>query len=188
MTLRFVDSWDHYNSSQLPYKYNSAGAIAAITAAAGRNGTNGLRFAGGTNDSHIALAMKLAGETTQIFGHAFILRSAPTLDLSVPIAWMFEADNTLHVTIAVNQQRFLAAYRGYGDGFGGSTLLGVSSVALQEDVSYYLEYKVTISDTVGVVEIRLNGVVIMNLINQDTKNGGTAGTIDSVTFGAKNRP
>lgn len=47
---------------------------------------------------------------------------------------------------------------------------------------HHLEIKVVIHDTTGSVEIRLDGATILNLTNQDTRNGGT-GVVDRVYGG-----
>jgi hypothetical protein len=46
---------------------------------------------------------------------------------------------------------------------------------------YYVEAKVTLSDTVGVVNVRVNGTTMLNLTGQDTKdNTGTKSVFDRV--------
>ena len=46
----------------------------------------------------------------------------------------------------------------------------------------YVELYATLSDTVGVVKLAVNGTTIVNLTNQDTKNAGTATVFDTVDF------
>lgn len=54
------------------------------------------------------------------------------------------------------------------------TTLGTSSAALADGMGWhYLEFKVLISDTVGTVDIELDGTNILTLTSQDTKNGTT---------------
>jgi hypothetical protein len=55
---------------------------------------------------------------------------------------------------------------------GDDTLLGSSAdYVIPNQKWFYLEGKVTISDTVGVVEIRVNEVEVINETGLDTKNG-----------------
>src|SRR5262245_56180486 len=46
---------------------------------------------------------------------------------------------------------------------------------------FYMEMKVTIHDTAGAVVVRIDGQTVLNLTNQDTRNGGT-GFCNSIQF------
>lgn len=66
----------------------------------------------------------------------------------------------------------------------GGTNVALSAAGLWAAVGWtYVEVKVVLSDTVGSVEVRLNGAVAPSLtFSGDTKNGGTKTVIDSVGF------
>ena len=55
-----------------------------------------------------------------------------------------------------------------------ATVLGAPAGALTANAWNYVEVKVTISDTVGVVAVRLGGASVLNLTAQDTRNAGNA--------------
>jgi hypothetical protein len=63
-----------------------------------------------------------------------------------------------------------------------TTELGSSVPGLfTSDNWYFIEIETVISDTVGRVTVYVNGASVLNLTNQDTKNG-TATTVDNVEF------
>lgn len=73
------------------------------------------------------------------------------------------------ITLGVNEStRVLEVRLGRQDG----TLLGSGSTAVSADTMHLVELHVVISDTVGVVQARLNGVTEINLSSQDTNNAG----------------
>lgn len=65
---------------------------------------------------------------------------------------------------------------------GGSVSLGLGSYTSLNDVWHLLEVKIVISDTVGVCQVKINGVLDIDLTNIDTKPGADT-TIDTVEFG-----
>jgi hypothetical protein len=69
---------------------------------------------------------------------------------------------------------------------GGPTLLTggttATNVIATNSTYYYIELKVTISDTIGAMALRVNNSLLLNLTNVDTKNGGTSSLIDAVSW------
>jgi hypothetical protein len=96
---------------------------------------------------------------------------------------VFMADNhtTVHVTITINANGSIRANRGPSTG----TLLGTSAATglIPTATWKYLEVKVTLSATVGVVAVNVDGVNVLNLTGQNTKNGGTATVFDDIEIG-----
>lgn len=93
---------------------------------------------------------------------------------------IFAGDNngTAHITIQPSATGQLIAMR-------GATELGRSDPnTVIQDTWAYVEVKVILSDTVGAVVIKVNGATVLNLTNVDTKNAGTAATLDTVRWGA----
>src|SRR4029079_18835159 len=80
---------------------------------------------------------------------------------------------TLHVDFRLGPAGTIQATR-------NGTVLGTGTAVIAIDTWTYLEFKVTISDTVGVVVTKVNGVTDLNLSSQDTRNGAnsTANTIE----------
>jgi hypothetical protein len=94
---------------------------------------------------------------------------------------IFYADTsaTVHVTIRINtSDQSITAYRGTPT----TTSLGTTGPGLSFASSawYYFEAKVLLSDTVGTIEVRQDGVTVLSLTGLDTKNAGTAAVLDSV--------
>lgn len=56
----------------------------------------------------------------------------------------------------------------------GSTTIGFAPKVMQMNRWHYLEAKVTVSNSVGSVEVRINGKTVVNLSGIDTQNGGSA--------------
>lgn len=74
--------------------------------------------------------------------------------------------NIEHVCIAVTSTGVIQALRSIS---GTAVLLGQTAGPVLTANSFsHLEVKVKISDTVGTVEVRVNGVTVLNLVNQDT--------------------
>jgi hypothetical protein len=96
--------------------------------------------------------------------------------------WTFygDAGATAHITVHRNSSGFLEIRRGTTAG----TLLATGTTSIPINVWAYVEVSATISDTVGEVHVRLNGISTDEVsYTGDTKNGGTASTIDKVQFG-----
>lgn len=82
---------------------------------------------------------------------------------------------TTHLTIAQNNGR-IVLYR-------GTTNLATSLSVVPKNTWNYIEISATIDSTAGAVEIRCNGITLINFTG-NTKNGGTNTTIDAVDIGA----
>jgi hypothetical protein len=64
---------------------------------------------------------------------------------------------------------------------GGSPVLGHTGVgSFINGAWHYVEVTIVLSDTVGSVNIRINGITKLNLTNQDTKNAGTGTVYDAI--------
>lgn len=87
---------------------------------------------------------------------------------------------TTHLSILFQTDGSIEARRG---STSGTLLASVPAASVAVGVWHYFEIKASISDTVGVVEIRVDGSSspIINF-SGDTKNAGTATTIDGVSF------
>src|SRR5262249_9532244 len=105
----------------------------------------------------------------------YFLPSLPVLDT---ILCSFQENTTKHVDIVVQSDGRIKARR------AGSVTLGTSTSFLSAGAFNYIEIKITISGTVGVVAIRVNGTLTgwLNLSSQNTQNGG-AGTITNIILG-----
>ena len=93
-----------------------------------------------------------------------------------------DTNATTHVSLHTAADNSLEVYRGTS----GGTLLGSTDAnVLTLSSFHYIELYVTLSDTVGVVKLRVDGSTPAgwsDLTSQDTKNGGTAIVFDSIHF------
>ncbi len=68
-------------------------------------------------------------------------------------------------------------------GTGG--ILGSSATsAFPINAWFHLEAKMKIHDTTGTIQVRIDGVDVINETGLDTRNGGNVGIVDLVTFGS----
>ncbi len=67
---------------------------------------------------------------------------------------------------------------------GGGFIATSSTSAYPLNAWFHIEVKIKIHDTTGTAQIRIDGVDVINETGLDTRNGGTAGLIDLVTFGS----
>lgn len=81
------------------------------------------------------------------------------------ILTFLDAANSPQVTLVIDSAGYVKAYRGSGAG----TLLGTSSTPVVTANAWnHVEAKLLVSDTVGTVEVRVNGVTKLTLTSQDT--------------------
>ena len=78
--------------------------------------------------------------------------------------------NVIHVSIAVTSTGVIQAWRGSQINPAGTLLGSTAGPVLVANSFQHVEAKVFISDTVGTVEVRVNGVTVLNLTNKDTAN------------------
>lgn len=91
-----------------------------------------------------------------------------------------DISNTAHVSLQVETTGAISVYRGdKGNGAGSVENLGTTAPVLTANAWHHVEAKVFISDTVGTVEVRVNGVTVIELTGVDTKNSSNS-TIDQL--------
>jgi hypothetical protein len=176
MTLCYLDGFEwmsNGSTSLISTRWSGSGISSVITT--GRTGSNGLQVGGGT--SMARLLSSAQEHATVVFGAAVNMKSAANIT-----QFVLRSDNnaTTHVTIVINAlDGTIRAYRGTS----GGTQLGIASAVVSgADVWNSFECKVTLSDTVGVVVVKWNGVTVINLSSQDTKNAGTKTVFDAVAL------
>ena len=167
MGLIFIDGFDHYGEggSQPLDKGYSVGSTVYMEFRTGRFGYG--RCLEISDSSGYATKNLGVNKSTLYFGVAVKKHEAgtPGVSASVPLINFRDEAFVSQVGILVNSTYGINVYR-------DSTLLGSSADNVFRDLYWqYLEVKVTISDTVGEVTVRINGVQVLNLTSQDTKNG-----------------
>ena len=155
-----------------------------ITSSGRTAGTNALNMNTNTSTKNLPSAI----------GTCFVAMGwNPTAGLGATPVVAFLDAGTAQVTIAPAADGSIAVYRA---GISG-TLLGTAPVASCVAAVYqHIEVGVTISATVGTVQIWINGVSVLNLIGQNTKNtanttvsqlafqaGGSSGLLCDIIYG-----
>jgi len=170
MALVFGDSFDHYLIADVTKKWTSqSGANTAIIAAeyAMPPHSVGLHLAGTAGYLEKTLPAALA---TFICGTWF---RTPSLGAQMILGFIDAA--TEHVSVRYDAAGHITFTR-------AGTVLATSTNTIAINTSYHIECKVTISDTVGVYEVKVNGTSvnwIPEATGADTRNAGNA-TISGV--------
>lgn len=162
--LRFCDSFDHYQTSDISRKWSSTDGVSPTIGAFGRNGTNGMRFA---NLRGSQVSKTLDNQQTWIIGFGIKPAAFPAAD--APIVQIVDSGTT-QVTFSLASDGKIKAYLGEGwSGGANSSLLGTSSSGISAGSYSYVEVKAIISDTVGEMSVRINGSSVLSLTGIDTK-------------------
>ncbi len=171
MALRFIDGFDHYTTvAQLLYKYVETGSSSYVSLDAGRrSGSNGIKL----YSSSGYVTKTLDDQATWIVGAAVKLGTFPTSTGSI---FQFR-DNTGNVqaSLCVSTTGTLALYRGTTSG----TLLASSAGSLSVGAWNFIECKLTIADSGGYFEARVNGDVWATFTG-DTKASSSIATANSI--------
>jgi hypothetical protein len=182
MTLVYIDGFEHSDIT----RYQQATGIDFV---AGRNG-NGLRVINGGGNKMRKQLPAADEHATLIVGRSHSKNGGGASDNSAWIggggdmgnlfAFLSDDGATVHISVQRASGNQIVVTRGAMNG----TVLGsyvVNPISYTD--FYYFECKCVLSDTVGSVEVRMNGNVIINLTGIDTKNGGTKTVFDSVGIG-----
>ncbi len=175
MALKFIDSFDHYQTAEILTKWTSIGIVSpAIVAGAGRCNSQAVELGG-----IMALEKGIAfAATTGIFGFAY----RPVTNLFTGTSFAYFAAPTgsgQHLVFGLGSDGSILAVRSEA----GPVILGATPPdTIRLGNYYYIEIKATIDPTVGVVEIRVNGAVVLSLVGQNTKSSLSTGALTGVGF------
>jgi hypothetical protein len=173
MSLLFCDSFDHYSTAELARKYsNSANSI--IDPTGGRRGGGCVRV--GTSSS-ATLDLGFAQKSTFIFGAAIKVSAWSASLTQLLLAFKNSGNIRLQVRVTSGGNVIVERYNG---GSPQNIVTAASVIAL--DTWAYLEFRIVISDTVGELEIRVNGTTVSSQTGIDTKDSIST-TIDAVSLG-----
>jgi hypothetical protein len=163
--LRYMDSFDHYATADLPLKYTRVSNVPSIHAGNGRRGA-----ALQVTSTDYVLKM-LDGQATWIVGAAFytdVLQAAALFALwdagALQVDLRLKTDGNLQVT-------------------RNATVLGTGTTPLAISTFYYVELKVKIHSSTGTIDVQVNGTSLISLTGQNTQNTGNA-TANQVLIGA----
>jgi hypothetical protein len=190
MALLLADSFDTYSSHteltlRWTQRYTAGGTLATEQIGAfGRRSTNAFRATATTTTNAFrtpGLAINLAASgATFVAGFSLTVTGLSQSNLGSgdldPTASGASPSQALvavrqlgitHVFFKLNTDGTIGAYR-------GTTLLGTTSGSVSNGVTSYWEFLVTISNTVGVVTVKKDGVSVLSLTSQDTNNGSAS--------------
>ncbi len=173
MTLRFVDSFDHYATADFTSKWSSiVNATPTISASNGRRGSQCLRSNNLGN-----LSKTLDSQATWIVGLALKVAALPSSALA--FIQLLDA-GTVQVDLRLNADGTLTVTR-------AGTTLSTSASSIAAGTFYFIEFKCTISDAAGAYTVKVNGSSYTSGSSVDTKNTANA-TANQVLIGpAANR-
>jgi hypothetical protein len=169
MALRFIDGFEHYAiPSQIPLKYtsyNDSGGSSGITTMTGRRaGSTALLF----RISSDFVGVTLDAQPTWVVGFGLYLLSTETAELMRFV----DSEGTVQAAISISNDGTVRLYRGT---VSGGTLLATSTNSLPILSWNFIEAKLTIADSGGTFEVRVNESVWVTFTG-DTKQSTTQST------------
>jgi hypothetical protein len=165
MALLWCDGFDHYgvigNLTEGVYSDLSGQTLSTGNP---RTGTHALNFAGSA-----AIRRVLGGAKTTVgIGAAFYYNALPSANNNTRIFQFNDVANAAQVTIGLQSTGTITVKRGT---INTGTEIGVSaSPAVTTETYQHIEAVVFFSNTVGTVEVRVNGVTVISLTGVDTVN------------------
>lgn len=187
MALLWCDGFDHYGADEnnlLDGVWAEVSSGMVLDASNPRTGTHALRHPGGTtNGNNIARRVFGAGLTTVGFGHAFYLENLPAQNDRVGIAQFRDINNNAQISIQVlttGAVRVVGA--GTANRLDGPVIATSDDAVVTAGAYQHFECMVTIDDTAGAVEVRINGTTVIAVTDVDTKQTAES-DVRQVTFG-----
>jgi len=158
MSLIFMDGFDHYATADINKKWTSVTGSPTIGASTGRRSGGAIFYNSSTNT-----IKSFASAASVIVGFAFNLQITTT----TRILLSFRDSASVQVDLRVNAGGTLSVTRA-----GVALTDGTSTNALSTGTFYYIEFKVTIANSIsaGSCKVRVNGVDWLTVaIGQDTQ-------------------
>jgi hypothetical protein len=142
----------------------------------GTSPTGGLRF------SDKAAAFVNGVGTKNFTASSVVLACAAGIVSTTNSQWEIQfwgdGGTTQHLTVTLSSGSVVVRR-----GTSGGTLLATGSAPIPTAAWFHLQAEATIGDAGGTVKVRVNGASVEDIdFTGDTKNGGTATTIDRVSF------
>lgn len=164
MALLYMTGFDYHDNNQM--SDDGWAGINSTHGSYGRLGTKGVWVSASTG--YMMRNFGWPDKSTLVLGFAFYKSSvnAPTYSASYPLIAFYDTAGVEQVRLHVNPNQGIDIYNGAG------SLLGSSSDGIVKNLRWhYMEIKVTVHDTTGVVEVHLDETQVVNLTSKDTKNG-----------------
>lgn len=167
MALLWCDGWEHYGviGNLTEGAWAEVGAGISLDTTQPRTGTTCILIS--TSASAATTIRRVLGgpKTTVGIGAAFRYTALPTSNARDLLFDFRDAANTVQISIVCESTGVVSAYRGQLAG----SLLGSSASPVITALTYqHVECLVFFSQTVGTIEVRVNGVTVLSLSGIDT--------------------
>jgi hypothetical protein len=176
-----MDSFDKYGVTESNMTVGDWSEVTlagwSLETANPRNGSHHMRHSGVA--SAILRWQLGAAKVTAGAAVALYMANLPTIVDRLTIFEFRDAVNAAQVNISVTTTGAIKAVRG---ALGGTTL-GTSTLLLAAGTYNHIEAKVKIDNATGTVEVRVNGVVFLNLTGQDTQASATLTETSQIAYG-----
>ena len=166
MALLFMDGFDHYVTADISKKYNATQGSPSISAGNGRRSTAGLV----TMATSTGITKNFAANSAWVMGCSLKVGALPTATNWASIFVLYDAGSR-QCELRVNPDGTLQVAR-----FNVAVTGGTSVVALSIGTTYYIEWKVTIANSIAAnsCKVRVDGVDVITVATgqdlQDTAN------------------
>ncbi len=175
MACRFMDGFDYYSTTDITRKWSSKGNNATIVSTPIRNGTGALSLDGSSTQGFVTI--NLDNQASWVIGFGFRFDAFNTTNTFINI----KDDAVVQCSIALHTDGTLEVFRGTAS----AVTDGRSTLTLNADRWYYIEWKFTISDSIAADSciVNVDEVEYINVASgQDIKSSANA---TSNTFALK---
>ncbi len=172
MTCRFMDGFDYYSTGDLIRKWTSLSSTPTIQSGTVRTGANALQ----TNSTRM-VNLTLDSQASWVFGFGFRITDLTVAHNIIEV----KDSSTVQCSLNLATDGTLEVFRGTATVVTG----GAGTFVLNPNTWYYIEFKVTIADSIGAntCEVQINGANDITVTTgQDLKASGNA-TADNFRFG-----
>lgn len=173
--ILWADSFDHYGSSSVNMTdgpWAEVGAGWSLSTAHPRTGARGIKCTGGATNS---LRRVFGGEYTKIgVGFPVYMPALPTANDCQILSEFRDNANKPQVTLTVQSTGALAIWTGRATGLLPVHLEQTSSALITANSQNHVEMFAVCDSVIGAIEVRLNGVTVLNVsgINTDRQGSG----------------
>lgn len=165
MALLWCDGFDHYGviGNLTEGAWAATGAGVTLVTANPRTGTSHLRYTGSALSNTRRV---LGGAKTGVgIGGAFYYSNLPGGDNAHAIYQFRDTANGIQISVVLQSTGIIEILRG---GLAGTSIGATASPAVVAEAYQHIEAFVFFSQTVGTVEVRVNGVTVISLAGVDT--------------------
>ncbi|MEM3713464.1 MAG: hypothetical protein QXF82_00790 [Nitrososphaeria archaeon] len=183
MAILFADGFDHYALSDLGKKYDVVNAIADLSTAYGRFGSQGIKF---TSTGQYLIKNLPASKSILVVGAAIYLPNLPPAT-GLPI-FQFADNGNRQDYLRINPEGSIELMRGAYGNSGTSVAKSLPGI-IRAQTWQYIECMIVINSITGSVEVHVNEQTVMKAIGINTQTTANAyvtqvqiGYVDVVSY------